>query len=62
MPRKKGNRLDTDQGRSEVLGVIKPLVDSLHLGKWIGSCAILDVPGHGHICMDEKLLFSPPGL
>ena len=38
---------DIDRGSNEVLGVIKPLVESLRLGKWIGGRASLDVPGRG---------------
>ena len=35
---------DVDRASNEVLGVIKPLVESLELGKWIGGRARLTVP------------------
>ncbi|KAG7445730.1 P-loop containing nucleoside triphosphate hydrolase protein [Guyanagaster necrorhizus] len=38
---------DIDRGSNEVLGVIKPLVESLSSDKWIGGCATLEVPGRG---------------
>lgn len=40
---------DIDRASSEVLGVIKPLIESLHLGKWIGGCAEIDVPSKGRV-------------
>ncbi|KAJ7288003.1 P-loop containing nucleoside triphosphate hydrolase protein [Mycena rebaudengoi] len=40
---------DVDRGSSEVLGVIKPLVESLGLGKWIGQRASLEVPSRGRV-------------
>ncbi|KAJ7132921.1 midasin nuclear AAA ATPase [Mycena filopes] len=40
---------DIDRGSSEVLGVLKPLVESLGPGKWIGQRASLDVPGRGRV-------------
>jgi midasin len=36
---------DVDRGSNEVLGVIKPLIDSLGLEKWIGGRASLQLPG-----------------
>ena len=48
-----------DHGSNEVLGVIKPLVESLRLGKWIGGRATLDVPGRGRIVAhDDFTLFA----
>ena len=50
---------DIDRGSNEVLGVIKPLVESLRLGKWIGGRASLDVPGHGRVVAhDNFALFA----
>ena len=50
---------DVDRGSNEVLGVIKPLVESLSLGKWIGGRAILDVPSRGRVVAhDQFLLFA----
>ncbi|KAJ7432805.1 P-loop containing nucleoside triphosphate hydrolase protein [Mycena galericulata] len=40
---------DIDRGSSEVLGVLKPLVESLGPGKWIGQRAFLDVPSRGRV-------------
>ncbi|KAJ7066735.1 hypothetical protein C8F01DRAFT_1208795 [Mycena amicta] len=40
---------DIDRGSNEVLGVVKPLVESLGLGKWIGQRASLDVPSRGRV-------------
>lgn len=40
---------DIDRGSSEVLGVIKPLVESLRAGKWIGGCASLNIPSRGRV-------------
>ncbi|GLB38607.1 putative P-loop containing nucleoside triphosphate hydrolase protein [Lyophyllum shimeji] len=50
---------DIDRGSNEVLGVIKPLVESLQLGKWIGGRASLQVPGRGRIvAADSFALFA----
>ncbi|PCH39866.1 midasin [Wolfiporia cocos MD-104 SS10] len=40
---------DIDKASTEVLGVIKPLVESLGADKWIGGRALLDVPSRGTI-------------
>ncbi|KAJ7625290.1 midasin nuclear AAA ATPase [Mycena polygramma] len=40
---------DVDRGSNEVLGVLKPLVESLGPGKWIGQRASLDVPSRGRV-------------
>ncbi|KAJ7086033.1 midasin nuclear AAA ATPase [Mycena belliarum] len=40
---------DVDRGSSEVLGVLKPLVESLGPGKWIGQRATLEVPSRGRV-------------
>ena len=37
---------DIDRGTNDVLGVIKPLVESLGPGNWIGGRGRLTVPGH----------------
>lgn len=50
---------DVDRGSNEVLGVIKPLVESLSLGKWIGGRAALDVPSRGRVVAhDQFMLFA----
>lgn len=50
---------DIDRGSPEVLGVIKPLAESLELGKWIGGRAKLDVPSHGTVVAHDSFrLFS----
>ena len=54
---------DIDRGSNEILGVIKPLADSLGLGKWIGSRAALEVPGRGRVEADEGFaLFATRSL
>jgi len=40
---------DIDKGSSEILGIIKPLVESLRVGKWIGGRASLEEPSRGRI-------------
>ncbi|KAJ7797645.1 P-loop containing nucleoside triphosphate hydrolase protein [Mycena olivaceomarginata] len=40
---------DIDRGSNEVLGVLKPLVESLGPGKWIGQRASLEVPSRGRV-------------
>ncbi|KAF8073543.1 midasin nuclear AAA ATPase [Lyophyllum atratum] len=50
---------DVDRGSNEVLGVIKPLVESLKLGKWIGGRASLRVPSRGRVvAADSFALFA----
>ncbi|KAG6909303.1 hypothetical protein DXG01_001247, partial [Tephrocybe rancida] len=50
---------DIDRGSNEVLGVIKPLVESLKLGKWIGGRASLHVPSRGRVvAADSFALFA----
>ncbi|KAG5644766.1 hypothetical protein DXG03_007674 [Asterophora parasitica] len=50
---------DIDRGSNEVLGVIKPLVESLKLGKWIGGRASLQVPSRGRVvAADSFALFA----
>ncbi|KAG6810904.1 hypothetical protein H0H92_009865 [Tricholoma furcatifolium] len=50
---------DIDRGSSEVLGVIKPLVESLKLGKWIGGRASIQVPSRGRVvAADGFALFA----
>jgi len=44
---------DVDRGSNEVLGVVKPLVESLDLGKWIGGRASMVVPGRGKVMAHE---------
>ncbi|OCH90921.1 midasin [Obba rivulosa] len=44
---------DIDRGSLEVLGVIKPLVESLCLDKWIGGRAVLEVPGRGTVQAED---------
>ncbi|KAL6308298.1 midasin [Sparassis latifolia] len=40
---------DIDRASLEVLGLIKPLVESLGLDKWIGGRAVLNVPNRGPV-------------
>ncbi|KAF7294417.1 Midasin [Mycena kentingensis (nom. inval.)] len=40
---------DVDRGSNEVLGVLKPLVESLGAGRWIGQRASLQVPSRGRV-------------
>ncbi|KAJ7673557.1 hypothetical protein B0H17DRAFT_1208374 [Mycena rosella] len=50
---------DVDRGSSEVLGVLKPLVESLGPGKWIGQRAALEVPSRGRVvAADGFALFA----
>lgn len=45
---------DIDRGGPEILGVVKPLAESLELGKWIGGRAKLDVPSHGTVVAHDS--------
>lgn len=45
---------DVDRGSTEVLGLIRPLLESLGLGKWVGTRAVLEVPGRGAIQAAES--------
>lgn len=47
---------DVDRGSNEVLGVIKPLVESLRLGNWVGARAKLDVPSRGTVVAHQNFL------
>ena len=40
---------DVDKASSEVLGTIRPLIESMRLGRWIGQRAELDIPGRGKV-------------
>ncbi|KAK2459689.1 hypothetical protein APHAL10511_008334 [Amanita phalloides] len=40
---------DVDKASSEVLGTIRPLIESMRFGLWIGQRAELDVPGRGRV-------------
>jgi len=40
---------DVDKGSNEVLGTLKPLVESLGMGKWIGGRAKLTIPSRGEV-------------
>ncbi|KAF9262904.1 P-loop containing nucleoside triphosphate hydrolase protein [Marasmius fiardii PR-910] len=40
---------DLDRASNDVLGLLKPLIESLDKGKWIGGRAAIDVPGHGTV-------------
>ncbi|EMD40100.1 hypothetical protein CERSUDRAFT_122188 [Gelatoporia subvermispora B] len=56
---------DIDRGSMEVLGIIKPLVESLGSDKWIGGRAVLEVPGRGTIHAEDGFAIfatrsSPP--
>ena len=45
---------DIDRGSNDVLGVIKPLVESLGPGNWIGGRGTLTVPGQGLVTAHES--------
>ncbi|RDX53520.1 midasin [Lentinus brumalis] len=45
---------DIDRATMEVLGIIKPLVESLGADKWIGGRARLDVPSRGTIEAEDS--------
>lgn len=50
---------DIDRGSNEVLGVIKPLVESMYLGKWIGGRGRISVPGRGIVTAhSDFMLFA----
>ncbi|KAF7795347.1 hypothetical protein EIP86_006504 [Pleurotus ostreatoroseus] len=44
---------DIDRASNEVLGMIKPLVETLAEDKWVGGRASMEVPGRGRIEADE---------
>ncbi|KAH9080394.1 midasin [Lactarius deliciosus] len=46
--------LDVDKGSNEVLGTIKPLVESMGIGKWIGGRAKLSVPSREELVAAES--------
>lgn len=45
---------DIDRASMEVLGLIKPLTESLAPGTWIGSRACIDVPNRGKVRASER--------
>lgn len=45
---------DLDRGSNEVLGLIRPLLESLGADKWIGARAVMEVPGRGRVEADES--------
>ncbi|TFK52493.1 P-loop containing nucleoside triphosphate hydrolase protein [Heliocybe sulcata] len=45
---------DIDRASMEVLGIIKPLVESLGMGKWIGGRGAMNVLNRGHVEADEE--------
>ena len=45
---------DIDRGSNEVLGLIKPLVESLAPGGWVGGRAKLEVPSRGEVVAHES--------
>jgi len=47
---------DIDRGSTEVLGILKPLVESLCLGNWVGAHAKLDVPSRGIVVAHQNFL------
>uniref|UniRef100_D8PXL7 Midasin n=1 Tax=Schizophyllum commune (strain H4-8 / FGSC 9210) TaxID=578458 RepID=D8PXL7_SCHCM len=50
---------DIDRASAEVLGVLRPLVESLRVDKWIGGRARIAVPGRGEvIAHDAFALFA----
>ncbi|KIL67963.1 hypothetical protein M378DRAFT_992686 [Amanita muscaria Koide BX008] len=44
---------DVDKASSEVLGTVRPLIESMRLGRWIGQRAEIDVPGRGKIVAED---------
>jgi len=54
---------DIDRGSNDVLGVIKPLVESLGPGNWIGGRGTLTVPGQGVVTAhDSFAIFATRSL
>jgi midasin len=45
---------DVDKGSNEVLGTLKPLVESLGMGKWIGGRAKLTIPSRAEVVGSES--------
>jgi midasin len=45
---------DIDRGSNEVLGTIKPLVESLGMGNCVGAVAYIDVPSRGRVEASEN--------
>jgi midasin len=45
---------DIDRASNDVLGVIKPLAESLGPGNWIGRRGTLTVPGHGAVTAHDS--------
>lgn len=45
---------DVDRGSNDVLGVIKPLVESLGPGNFVGGRGTLTVPGHGVVSAHDS--------
>ncbi|KAH9969750.1 P-loop containing nucleoside triphosphate hydrolase protein [Russula dissimulans] len=45
---------DVDKGSNEVLGTLKPLVESVGMGKWIGGRAKLAIPSRGELVASES--------
>ncbi|EIW74720.1 P-loop containing nucleoside triphosphate hydrolase protein [Coniophora puteana RWD-64-598 SS2] len=44
---------DIDRTSSDVLGLVRPLAESMGPGNWIGARATLDVPGRGEVVAAE---------
>lgn len=45
---------DVDKGSNEVLGTLKPLIESLGMGKWIGGRAKLTIPSRAEVVGSEN--------
>ncbi|KAL0069076.1 AAA ATPase midasin [Marasmius tenuissimus] len=45
---------DIDRASNDVLGLLKPLVESLEAGKWIGGRAVMNIPGHGRVVAEDS--------
>lgn len=45
---------DIDRASNDVLGVVKPLVESMGPGNWIGGRGTLTIPGHGTITAHDS--------
>ncbi|KAH7885416.1 midasin [Phlebopus sp. FC_14] len=54
---------DIDRGSMEVLGLLKPLAESLGPGNWIGAKATIEVPNRGKVTASEHFaLFATRSL
>ncbi|KAI0060319.1 hypothetical protein BV25DRAFT_1871299 [Artomyces pyxidatus] len=47
---------DIDRGSNEVLGTIKPLIESLGADKWVGGRAKMQIPSRGEVVAAESFM------